>query len=144
MRINGEWKLCEDSVVRPVVRGELLSGSGFWEGIEFLVDVGADRTVFSAAAVVKLGLPLLEAEEEISGLGGMTGSVSVETKLNLPRETGAPVIFTSRFSAVTDPTALDLCILGRDIMDRFAVIVDRPGNVVCLLSQRHRYAIIQA
>lgn len=25
----------------------------------------------------------------------------------------------------------------------FAVIIDRPGNVVCLLSQRHRYEIIQ-
>ena len=91
----------------------------------------------------KLGLPELAAEEGISGLGGVTGSVVVETKLNLPRENGAPVIFTSRFTAVTDPTALDLCILGRDIMDLFAVIVDRPGNIVCLISQRHRYAIIQ-
>lgn len=144
MRINGTWKLCEDGVIRPVVQGELLSGSGYWEGIEFLLDIGADRTVFSAASLAKLDLPLLEAEEEISGLGGVTGSVSVETKLNLPRENGAPIIFTSRFAAVTDPAALDLCILGRDIMDLFAVIVDRPGNVVCLISQQHRYTIIQA
>jgi hypothetical protein len=44
---------------------------------------------------------------------------------------------------VTDPGALDLCVLGRDILDLFAVIIDRPGKVVCLLSQKHRYAIIQ-
>ena len=37
----------------------------------------------------------------------------------------------------------DLSVLGRDITDLFAVIIDRPGNVVCLLSQRHRYTIIQ-
>lgn len=47
------------------------------------------------------------------------------------------------FTAVTDPTALDLCVLGRDILDLFALIIDRPGNIVCLLSQRHRYEIIK-
>jgi hypothetical protein len=32
-------------------------------------------------------------------------------------------------------------VLGRDIAGLFAVVVDRPGNVVCLLGQRHRYTI---
>jgi hypothetical protein len=36
---------------------------------------------------------------------------------------------------------LDMNVLGRDIAGLFAVIVDRPGNVVCLLGQRHRYII---
>ncbi|MDQ3010560.1 MAG: protease [Acidobacteriota bacterium] len=143
MRINGEWKLCDDDVVRPVIRARVLSSSGDWLVAEFLMDTGADRTVFNARTLGNLSLPSLASEEEISGLGGVTGSALVETKLNLPRENGAPVIFTSRFTAVTDPTALDLCILGRDIMDLFAVIVDRPGNVVCLISQKHRYTIIQ-
>jgi hypothetical protein len=143
MRINGKWKLCEDGVIRPVISGELLSGEGFWEAVELLLDTGADRTVFSAAMLAKLGLSMLEPEEDISGLGGVTGSVQIETQLNLPREDRRPVIFTSRFTAVTDPGALDLCVLGRDILDLFAVIIDRPGKVVCLLSQKHRYAIIQ-
>lgn len=143
MRINGKWKRCDDGVVRPVIYGELLSGNGFWEAVEFLLDTGADRTVFSAAILAKLGLSGIEPEEDISGLGGITGSVVLETKLNLPRDDGAPVVFTSRFTAVTDPTALDLCVLGRDILDLFSVIVDRGGDIVCLLSQRHRYAIIQ-
>jgi hypothetical protein len=29
------------------------------------------------------------------------------------------------------------------LLDLFALIVDRPGNLVCLLSQRHGYEIIQ-
>jgi hypothetical protein len=40
-------------------------------------------------------------------------------------------------------TALDLSVLGRDILDFFVLIVDRPGNIVCLLSQRRRHEIIQ-
>ncbi len=34
-----------------------------------------------------------------------------------------------------------MSVLGRDITDLFAAIVDRPGNVVCLLGQNHRYKI---
>lgn len=48
MRINGEWLLFDDGVRRPVIRGEILTGAGSWEAAEFLVDTGADRTVFSA------------------------------------------------------------------------------------------------
>ncbi len=143
MRINGEWKLCDDGVVRPVMRARVLSSAGDWLVAEFLVDTGADRTVFDARTLGKLGLPALASEEEISGLGGLTGSVMIETKLNLPRDDGASVSFTSSFTAVTNPTALDLCVLGRDIMDLFAVIIDRPGNIICLLSQKHHYTITQ-
>ncbi|MEP7338661.1 MAG: hypothetical protein ABI977_13065 [Acidobacteriota bacterium] len=143
MRINGKWLLCDDDVVRPVIRGELLAGDGSWKAVEFLVDVGADRTVLNADILSKLGLPLLEAAEGLSGLGGGTDSVEIETKLHLTRDTGSPVAFSSRWAAVTELAALDLCVLGRDLTDLFAVIIDRPGAVVCLLSQRHRYTIVQ-
>jgi hypothetical protein len=36
-----------------------------------------------------------------------------------------------------------MSVLGRDITDLFAVIVDRVHDVVCLLGQRHRYSIEQ-
>jgi hypothetical protein len=39
--------------------------------------------------------------------------------------------------------ALDVSVLGRDLTSLFAVIVDRPHRVVCLLGQRHRYTIEQ-
>lgn len=107
------------------------------------MDIGADRTVLNADILSKLGLPLLEAVENISGLGGETNSVEVKTKLHLTRETVNPVVFRSRWAAVTEPAALDLCVLVRDITDLFAAIIDRPGDVFCLISQRHRYVIIQ-
>lgn len=73
----------------------------------------------------------------------ITDSVLVETKLHLQRETGKPVAFSGRFAAVIDPVALDLSILGRDIIDLFAAIIDRPSGAVCLLSQRHHYSVMQ-
>ncbi|MGH9766772.1 MAG: retropepsin-like aspartic protease [Blastocatellia bacterium] len=143
MEIKGEWQFCEDGIIRPVMRGRFQSAGGGWIGAELLIDTGADRTVLSADVLQKLGADLLEAEEGISGLGGVTDAVVIQTKLQLFRETGAPITFHGHFTAVTDPTALDLSVLGRDILDLFALIVDRPGNIVCLLSQRHRYEIIQ-
>jgi hypothetical protein len=35
-----------------------------------------------------------------------------------------------------------MSVLGRDILNLFALIVDRPQETVCLLGQRHRYAIV--
>src|SRR5262249_28090836 len=91
MRINGEWLLCEDGVSRPVIRGRIQARDGSWIITEFLVDTGADRTVLNARILRELGLPPLEPEEDISGLGGMTDSVVVETRLLLTRDTGPPV-----------------------------------------------------
>jgi hypothetical protein len=144
MRINGEWLLCDDGVVRPVIRGEVQAGDGSWKTVEFLLDIGADRTVLSAELLSLLNLPMLMATEGLSGLGGSTDSVEIETKLHLRRDTGNPVAFQGRWAAVTEMAALDLCILGRDITDLFAAIIDRPDNVVCLLRQQHRYTIIQS
>ena len=67
----------------------------------------------------------------------------VETVIELWRETGATVAFRGQFTAVTDAEALEINVLGRDIIDLFSVIIDRPGKVVCLLSQKHHYTVIQ-
>ncbi len=84
MHINGVWSLCDDDVLRPVIYGEILTGSGLWVPTEFLVDTGADRTVLSAATLAILHLQPLATQ-----------------------------------------------------------VVDRPGQVVALLGQRHQYIIVQ-
>lgn len=56
MVIEGEWFLCSDDLVRPLIRGEALARSGQWIQVPFLVDSGADRTVFSGSLLAKLGL----------------------------------------------------------------------------------------
>jgi len=119
------------------------TAKGEWVKVEFLIDTGADRTVFSNAILEQLGLTQLLPTEEIGGLGGIIGSVTVETRVHLRRETGDEVAFRGQFAAVTNATALDFSVLGRDILDLFAVIIDRPGDTVSLISQRHRYTVIQ-
>jgi predicted aspartyl protease len=143
MRIDGQWLLSDDGVMRPMISGEILTGNGSWERSEFLVDTGADRTVLSAATWAKLALQPVAMPEGISGVGGMVDSVIVETQIQLTREDAGNVVFRGRYVAVTELEALDINILGRDITDMFAVIVDRPRDVVCLVGQRHRYSIEQ-
>ncbi|MEK7830140.1 MAG: retropepsin-like aspartic protease [Acidobacteriota bacterium] len=144
MQINGNWWLCDDGIVRPLITGDLLSGNGDWEITEFLVDTGADRTVINAATLAKLDLLPIGNNEGISGLGGEADSVLVSTEIRLIRETGVGVIFRGEYAAVTESAALDICVLGRDILGLFAVIVDQPNEIVCLLRQRHHYTIEQA
>jgi predicted aspartyl protease len=143
MHIDGQWLACDDGVMRPVISGEILAGNGSWEKNEFLVDTGADRTVFSAATLAKLGLQPLAIEERISGVGGMADAVIVETQIRLTREDAGKVVFRGQYAAVTDLEALDISVLGRDIIGLFAVIVDHLHDVVCLLGQRHLYSIEQ-
>ena len=141
MRISGQWLWCDDGIVRPAIRGEILADDGSWKTFEFLVDTGADRTVFSAATLAKLSLQPVTAEEGISGLGGRAASVLVETQIRLTRETSAKVVLRGRYAAVTELASLDIDVLGRDITGLFTVIVDQPGDAICLLGQRHHYTI---
>ena len=141
MRIDGKWLLCDDHVLRPIISGEILAANGSWESVEFLVDTGADRTVLSATTLAKLGLVPLAAKEAVGGLGGVAASVIVETQIRLAREAARSVIFRGRYAGVTKLDALDIDVLGRDVTGLFAVVVDLPGDLVCLLGQRHGYKI---
>jgi len=143
MHIHGEWYLCDDGVVRPVIRGEVLADDGSWVRAPFLVDTGADRTVLSAAILALPHLRPLATQAHLGGLGGLTTAVIVETQIRLSREDDGRVIFRGQYAAVTEREALDMSVLGRDITGLFALIVDQPGHVVCLLGQQHQYTIEQ-
>lgn len=54
MRIDGQWALFNDGFVRPIIRAEIRAGDDSWVEAPFLLDTGADRTVFSAAVLSKL------------------------------------------------------------------------------------------
>ena len=140
MRINGEWYLCDDGVVRPVVRGEVLGRDGSWLDVEFLLDIGADRTVFVAGLLRWLD-PTGPSGQALGGLGGLAASVDVASEIRLTTDQGCKIVLRGQFAAVTDSAALDMSVLGRDITRMFAVIVDQPQNVICMLSQRHYYRI---
>jgi hypothetical protein len=144
MHIGGEWYLCDDGIERPIIRGAVLTSNGLWEPTLFLVDTGADRTVLSADALWTLRCPRLPTQDRLGGLGGLIQPVIVETTIRFTREDSHRVTFRGQFAAVTELEALDMSVLGRDITELFAVIVDRPGDRVCLVGQRHQYSIVSA
>ena len=54
MLIAGEWQVGDDGVTRPIVRAHVLGADGHPVTDDFLVDSGADRTVFSAMLIARL------------------------------------------------------------------------------------------
>lgn len=143
MRIDGEWLICDDGVVRPVIRAEVLGRDGMWRAAEFLLDTGADCTVLSAPVLASLDLVPIGTRSRLGGVGGETNAVVVETRIRLTREDDGKVSLRGQYAAVTDMHALDMSVLGRDVTGLFAVIVDKSANVVCMLNQRHQYIITQ-
>src|SRR5262245_40815890 len=65
MRTDGLWHLCDDGVIRPVIQGEVLGSNGSWFKVPFLVDSGADRTVFSAEVINSLQLQPIASEQRL-------------------------------------------------------------------------------
>lgn len=119
MLFCGEWHLCDDEVVRPILRGEILTGNGSWRAVEFLLDTGADRTVFSANVLETLNLRSREPDEKVGGIGGIVDAVIVRTEIRLTREDDSKVIFRGEYAACTQPEALDMSVLGRDLLEMF-------------------------
>lgn len=144
MRINGSWLIGLDGIARPVVRIEVLQSDGVWRAANFLVDTGADCTAFHADLLAFLQFDEVPTDATLSGIGGAADSVAVETQLCFRTEDGREVFFRGRFAAFTDPDAISSSVLGRDITNIFGLIVDRRQDVVCLVSQRHSYTIVEA
>jgi hypothetical protein len=141
MLIAGEWYPCDDGVERPVVRGEVLGSNNFWIKALFLLDTGADRTVLSADVFSALAMQPIATGQRLAGVGGLTDSVIIETDIRLTTEGRRKVSLRGGYAAIVEPEALDMSVLGRDVTGLFAVVVDRPGSVACLLGQHHKYRI---
>ncbi len=74
MRVNGKWMLGDDGAIRPVVPSFVRTAGGQLVEVGFLLDAGADRTVFSARFLHLLRD--LESTDSpqilLSGVGGGT------------------------------------------------------------------------
>ena len=139
MRINGAWRICDDQITRPTVVGEIEDAHGNWLEVLFLADCGADRTVFSTDVFRALGFPPIHSEDAVTGIGGVTNTFEFSSVLRMRRSDGVPIIFRARFAAVAGSSLLDMSVLGRDITNLFALLIDRPGDAVCLLSRGEVY-----
>ena len=90
MRVNGKWLPCDDGVVRPLIGGLVHLADGREIEVAFLLDAGADRTVFSPDFYALLQ-PLEVAEAEsmrLAGVGGQVNSITVETAISFRRDDG--------------------------------------------------------
>ena len=105
------------------------------------MDSGADRTVINGELLTQLALSPVVSSDRIGGVGGLVQSVAINTAIQFRDENGAPITFNGQFAAVTDAETLDMSVLGRDILNLFAVILDRSRDVVCLIRDQHSYAI---
>ena len=141
MLLNGMWLLCDDGVARPVIYGEVLAQDVTRVRTPFLVDTAADRTVFSANILEALGFEHVGSAQQLGGVGGIAASVVVDTRIEFPRDEPGPVVFHGQFAAFIDQKALDMSVLGRDILNLFTLIVDRQGDRVCVVGQDHYYTI---
>ena len=76
-------------------------------------------------------------------MGGLADAVVVETQMRFNHEEARKVVFRGQYAAVTNLEILAISVLGRDITRLFAVIIEQPGDIACLLGQRHQYTIVQ-
>ncbi len=143
MRVNGQWLMCEDGVVRPAVFGLVRSADQQMVEVTFLLDAGADRTVFSADFLALLQ-PLESSTTEqihLSGVGGMVGSITVGTVIGFIRDDGRVATVRGQFGVFTEGESAELSVLGRDVTNNFGVIYDYPNRAVALLALPHYYEI---
>lgn len=145
MRIAGKWELCDDNVVRPIVRAQVSRVGGEMVAEDFLIDTGADRTVFSAALLSRMDLTSGDFQQEsaLCGIGGETNAVLVQALVQFHGEDGVPGRIRGEFAALTDPSATDLSVLGRDVLDCFDLVLSRRHNEILLLTSNHQYQVLE-
>ncbi|MFL5340235.1 MAG: hypothetical protein ACJ8F7_08780 [Gemmataceae bacterium] len=142
MRIAGEWHSCDDGITRPVLVVRIHGDGGLlWED-RFLIDSGADRTVFSADLYGRTGLPAsTPIAGGLVGVGGAQSFVILATAIEFTCDDGTQARVRGDFAAFPDPSALDMSVLGRDVLNNFDLILSRPRNEVLLLAAPHRYRV---
>ena len=141
MRINGGWYEPEGRLPRPVIIGELEAADGSWFECPFHIDTGADATTLSAKVLRQLGRPFAPASVQLGGIGGGVETWEVHTTLRLRRTDGTPAGIPGTYSAFQVEDALEMSVLGYDVIHLFALIVDKPGDTVCLFRPPHHYTI---
>jgi hypothetical protein len=146
MRIVGEWQVGDQGgATRPVIQAHVKSADGGLVAEDFLVDSGADRTVFSTGLLRGLGFPTTSSSQSsiLQGIGGVCESIVVRTVVVFTCDDRGVAHMRSEFAAFTDHSATDLSILGRDVLNHFDLILSRRRNEVLLLAPNHQYRVEQ-
>jgi hypothetical protein len=143
MHVIGDWLICEDGVIRPTVFGLVRAADGRMVEVTFLLDAGADRTVFSVRFLHRLrALESPQGEQiQLAGVGGSVGSITVDTSIGFIRDDARVATVREQFGVFTEGESAELSVLGRDVTNNFGVIYDYPNRMIALLAQPHFYEI---
>lgn len=144
MQIDGLWQRDSEQpdIIRPVITAKLLV-QGQELPITFLIDTGADSTVIGSAFTSLLVDVQQESTKSLVGAGGQVNCFFASVRLELRDVSNRPIRFSIPCAILTDPSQANEHLLGRDILDYFALICDRETNRVTLLRAPHRYMIYE-
>ena len=111
---------------------------------DFLVDTGADVTVFRRVTLDALGPESLPTEAVgAHGIGGAAGLVALDTYIEFVDEQQKRARVSGRLHATLDPDAIDFDLLGRDVLNNFEVLLSHRRREVLLLAPPHEYQVTQ-
>ena len=116
---------------RPFINAWVYSSYAKWVKFSFLVDTGADETFFHHRSIAILGIDTshLEVRNDVGGIGGFeVPYFRWKTRLKILSSEGSGRLFSGEVNVFLDPHASRVPILGRDVLDSFAVIFDRLGK----------------
>ena len=131
---------------RPFITAYILSPEGQWIQYSFLVDTGADETFLHYRSIKILGIDTsrLEIRDDVGGVGGYgIPYFQFNTQIKLISSSDTKV-FGGTVNIFLDPHASEVPLLGRDVLDDFAVIFDRRKNKVILVDDPDTYRIQEA
>jgi len=144
MIVSGRY-VSIDGVYRPFVVASLLSSSGAWVDVPFLVDSGADATFLDHSCLAYLGIDVssLPVKDDAGGVAGSLSYYEFPARLRMEGESNEAKVFSGNIGILTAPEASDTPILGRDILDHFAAIFDRRRDRVLLVTEPDDYQILR-
>src|SRR5262249_25820242 len=79
MLVPGLWLVCDDGIVRPVIKAEIVAPDGKSVSFPVLVDPAADRTVLSSDIAGALKWPARRPATALEGVGGRAETVLITT-----------------------------------------------------------------
>ena len=145
MIVNGRY-VSIDGIYRPFVKASVLSPSGVWMDVPFLVDTGADATFLDYSCIAYLGIDVssLPTKDDAGGVAGTLAYYEFPAQLRLEGEPNEAKIFFGNIGILTLPEAFDTPVLGRDVLDHFAAIFDRRKDRILLVAEPDGYRVLRA
>ena len=142
MILHGRYEN-EAGILRPYISGFVYSSRRVWLEYAFLVDSGADVTFLHYGSLDELAIDTsnLEVYDDVGGVGGKdVPYIKFSSKLQFI--SGEDVkVFKGDINIFLDPHATDVPLLGRDVLDHFAVLLDCRRSQVLLLDEMAKYRV---